>query len=76
LRLPWTILLLFVWLFFFLSLEDKNVESRAEDGGLACEVSKESLDSIKAICHFELRFYYFCQLGLKNQSQLTRDQHH
>ena len=29
-----------------MSLEDKNVESRAEDGGLACETAKGNKDLI------------------------------
>lgn len=35
------------------NLEDKNVESSTDDGGLTYEVSK---DYIGAICYLELRF--------------------
>ena len=31
---------------FFSSLEDKNVESKDEDGGLVCEVSEGSLKTL------------------------------
>lgn len=39
------------------SLEDKNVEGRADIGSLACEASEKFKDSIRAICYFELRFW-------------------
>lgn len=32
------------------SLEEKTVESRAEDGGLACEVAEGSKDSTRPFC--------------------------
>ena len=41
------------------TLEDRNVEGSAEDGGLACDISEESSkfkDSTGAFCYFELGF--------------------
>ena len=38
------------------NLEEENVESSAEAGSLACEVSEASLKTVRAICYFELRF--------------------
>lgn len=38
------------------SLDDKIVESNADDGGLACEISEGSLQTVRAVCYFELRF--------------------
>ena len=35
---------------FCRSLEDKNVESQAEDGRLACDVSEGSQDSTRPLC--------------------------
>lgn len=35
---------------FYGHFEDKDVERNADEGGLAYEVSKESKDSMKAIC--------------------------
>jgi hypothetical protein len=52
---------------FFRSLEDKNVESSAEDGGLACEISEERLKTIRAICYLGLRFCGSGHQELKNQ---------
>lgn len=56
------------------SLEDKNLEGSAEVGGLICEVSEGSLDSLSAICYFELGFRGSGYLGLTNQSWLVRYQ--
>lgn len=38
------------------SLEDKNVESSADGGGMACDAPEGSLKTISAICYLELRF--------------------
>jgi hypothetical protein len=38
------------------SLEDKNVESNADDGGLTCEISEVSLTIIGNVPYFDLRF--------------------
>jgi hypothetical protein len=38
------------------SVEDKNIGNSAEDGGLACDISKGSLKTIRAICYFDVRF--------------------
>ena len=35
----------------------KIVESHAEVGGLACEVSEGSLETSGAVCYFGIRFY-------------------
>lgn len=54
---------------FYRSQEEKSVESTAEDGGLASDVSEGSLKtlSIKTVCYFKLRFSHSDQLGLKGK---------
>ena len=48
-------------------VEGKNVESRSEGGGLACEASEGSLKSIRAVCSVDLGFCGSGQLGLQSQ---------
>ena len=49
-------------------LEDWNVEGQTDHGGLACEVSERSLNTLRAIYYSELRFFGSCYLGLKRIS--------
>ena len=58
---------------FFRSLEDKNVESSADGGGLAREDSEGSKD---LYCHSCEESVASQQQGRKNQLLLTRDQSH
>lgn len=56
------------------SLEDKNAETNADNGRLACEVSERIKDSIYQghSCNvFELRIVVAGQLGLEHQLWLT-----
>ena len=43
---------------FYRHLEDKSVESSADDGGLACDVSKGSLKTLRGL--FAILNEYFC----------------
>lgn len=54
-------------------MEDKNVESSADSGGLACEVSEGSKDLYCQSCEESVASQ---QQGQKNQLLLTRDQSH
>lgn len=57
---------------FCRSLEDKNVASIAEDGGLACEVSVGNLKTLWGCLLFELRF---CQSGAEGSLLINERPH-
>ena len=49
------------------TLEDKNIENSAEDGGLTCDIIKRKFkDSIKTTCYFDLQFCGYYLVEVKN----------